>query len=95
MVNGLAQLVLKVTSPGVPDFYQGNETWEFRLVDPDNRQPVDFALRKKLLGALGGRRPAELLENWRDGGIKLFVTRTLLHLRREQGSFLRAAITFP
>jgi (1->4)-alpha-D-glucan 1-alpha-D-glucosylmutase len=52
MVNSLAQLVLKVASPGVPDFFQGTETWQLAMADPDNRQPVDFACREAMLGAL-------------------------------------------
>ena len=50
-VNGLAQTLLRLTVPGVPDLYQGTELWDFSLVDPDNRRPVDFALRQKMLGA--------------------------------------------
>src|SRR3990172_1995490 len=46
MVNSLAQTLIKITAPGVPDFYQGTEVWDFALVDPDNRRPVDFAARK-------------------------------------------------
>ena len=46
--NGLSQLLLKITSPGVPDFFQGNELWNFRLTDPDNRHEVDFAKRREL-----------------------------------------------
>ncbi len=56
--NSLAQVVLKVTAPGVPDLYQGTELWDFALVDPDNRRPVDYAERRALLGelaALAGR----------------------------------------
>jgi (1->4)-alpha-D-glucan 1-alpha-D-glucosylmutase len=52
MLNSLAQLVLKLASPGVPDLYQGNELWDFNLVDPDNRRPVDFAQRERLLEEL-------------------------------------------
>src|SRR5258708_5753358 len=48
-MNSLSQVLIKLVSPGVPDLYQGNELFEFRLVDPDNRQPVDYALRQKLL----------------------------------------------
>src|SRR3712207_2763961 len=54
VLNGLAQALLKLTVPGVPDVYQGNELWDFSLVDPDNRRPVDYALRAKLLRDLGG-----------------------------------------
>jgi (1->4)-alpha-D-glucan 1-alpha-D-glucosylmutase len=81
MVNSLAQLVLKCTVPGIPDFYQGSEIWDFHLVDPDNRRAVDFDRRRRLLDEAAQRPAAALLENWRDGGIKLRVTQTLLQFR--------------
>ncbi len=82
MVNSLSQVVLKITSPGVPDFYQGSELWDFSLVDPDNRRPVDFAHREALARADGRRRDwCELLRNWRDGEIKWHVIRALLEFR--------------
>jgi (1->4)-alpha-D-glucan 1-alpha-D-glucosylmutase len=85
MVNSLAQTVLKITSPGVPDFYQGTEIWDWSLVDPDNRRPVDFAVRKQMLESLEPAPSAEeLVESWRDGRIKLHVIRKLLALRRER-----------
>lgn len=99
-INSLSQLVLKMTVPGVPDFYQGNELWDLSLVDPDNRRPVDYALRKKLLAELGEQPdPAELLEHWTDGRIKLFVTREVLRFRRShsalfaQGAYHACAAT--
>jgi (1->4)-alpha-D-glucan 1-alpha-D-glucosylmutase len=101
MLNGLAQVLLKLTAPGVPDFYQGCELWDLRLVDPDNRGPVDFDRRKRLLASIEKRAresPAglckELAQNWKDGRAKLYVTWKLLNLRREyrelflEGSFL-------
>ncbi|QIF04870.1 malto-oligosyltrehalose synthase [Roseimicrobium sp. ORNL1] len=81
-VNSLSQAVLKLTTPGVPDFYQGTELWDFSLVDPDNRRPVDYAVRQQALGALAGVSPSDLLASWRDGRIKLFVSQQLLQLRR-------------
>ena len=82
MVNSLAQLVLKLTAPGVPDLYRGAELWDLSLVDPDNRRPIDHALRERLIDALeGARELAPLLEHWEDGAAKLFVTRTLLRWR--------------
>lgn len=90
MVNSLAQLALKITAPGVPDVYQGCETWDFSLVDPDNRRPVDFDARRALLGGLAQRAPRDLLRDWRDGGIKLQVARTLLRFRREQRQLFAA-----
>jgi (1->4)-alpha-D-glucan 1-alpha-D-glucosylmutase len=79
MLNSLAQTLLKITVPGVPDFYQGNELWDFSLVDPDNRRPVDYGHRHQLLEAIQqhSESPATLLEDlcthWTDGRIKLFL----------------------
>jgi (1->4)-alpha-D-glucan 1-alpha-D-glucosylmutase len=94
MVNSLAQLTLKLGSPGIPDFYQGTELWDLSLVDPDNRRPVDFALRARLLEevdeilSLGGdaRRDAaaDLLRRWPDGRIKLLLTAAGVRLRRDE-----------
>ena len=82
-LNSLTQVILKLTVPGVPDIYQGNELWDFSLVDPDNRRPVDYSHRAAVLAALGKEaNPRELLGSWPDGRIKLFVTRALLHARR-------------
>ncbi|HNQ87542.1 MAG TPA: malto-oligosyltrehalose synthase [Verrucomicrobiota bacterium] len=95
-VNSLAQTLLKLTAPGVPDLYQGTELWDLSLVDPDNRRPVDFAPRRTLLDALRARPEAgefqgllrELLENPADGRVKLFVIhRTLQHRRRYPALF--------
>jgi (1->4)-alpha-D-glucan 1-alpha-D-glucosylmutase len=77
-LNSLSQVVLKTCSPGVPDFYQGSELWDFSLVDPDNRRPVDYAARAALLREL----PApDALRNWTDGRVKLFVTSRALSVR--------------
>jgi (1->4)-alpha-D-glucan 1-alpha-D-glucosylmutase len=81
--NGLAQLVLRLASPGVPDTYQGTELWDLSLVDPDNRRPVDYEERRAALRAIEGARPEELLAGYRDGRIKLHVLRAGLRLRRE------------
>ncbi len=81
MVNSLSQVVLKGTVPGVPDFYQGCDLWDFSLVDPDNRRPVDYAARAKLLEEVQTRTPLELLRKWTDGGIKLWLTQKLLQVR--------------
>jgi (1->4)-alpha-D-glucan 1-alpha-D-glucosylmutase len=88
--NSLAQLLIKITAPGVPDFYQGTELWDLNLVDPDNRRPVDYAKRGALLAALPSvescRAPAacaeELLQQRRDGRVKMFVATRALHARR-------------
>jgi (1->4)-alpha-D-glucan 1-alpha-D-glucosylmutase len=89
--NSLTQTVMKLTLPGVPDIYQGCETWDFSLVDPDNRRPVDYSARAQVLEDLSGRLSrvedrgalfSELLTNWRDGAVKLATTTLLLRLRR-------------
>jgi (1->4)-alpha-D-glucan 1-alpha-D-glucosylmutase len=92
MINSLAQVVLKVGSPGVPDFYQGTELWSLRLTDPDNRAVVDLDYRARMLeaidaglGAADADRPAivrRLLESWLDGAIKMYVTTLALRERR-------------
>jgi (1->4)-alpha-D-glucan 1-alpha-D-glucosylmutase len=82
-INSLSQVALKLTAPGVPDIYQGNEIWDFSLVDPDNRRPVDYERRREMLRSLETSSPAELLRQWPDGRIKLFLTQRLLRFRRE------------
>ena len=79
-VNGLAQTLLKLTAPGVPDFFQGTEFWDFSLVDPDNRRPVDFAARVCSLRKAAS--PAALTGAWRDGRVKQAVIARTLALRR-------------
>ena len=78
-INGLAQTLLKLTLPGVPDTYQGSELWDFSLVDPDNRRPVDFVLRRRLLEAGPAAAP-----DWRDGGEKLRLICAVLQFRRRE-----------
>jgi (1->4)-alpha-D-glucan 1-alpha-D-glucosylmutase len=86
--NSLAQLAIKIGAPGVPDFYQGTELWDFSLVDPDNRRPVDYCMRTELLDALdvpSERRAtlaSELLQHPEDHRMKLFATTTMLRARR-------------
>src|SRR6266480_3780031 len=93
-INSLTQTLLKLTSPGVPDIYQGTEIWDYSLVDPDNRRPVDYELRRKMLKSLSSATPGELMQTWPDGRIKLFLTKHLLQLRRghtdlfERGEYL-------
>lgn len=93
--HSLSQILWKLTAPGVPDIYQGNELWDFSLVDPDNRRPVDYDRRRDLLGRIDGAlrdgRPrsdlaAELLAAPADGAIKLYLVTTLLRHRREQAA---------
>jgi malto-oligosyltrehalose synthase len=81
-VNGLTQTLLKLTTPGVPDTYQGAEFWDFSLVDPDNRRPVDFDVRRE---ALSRQAPmAELAGDWRSARIKQAVIRSALALRHRR-----------
>jgi (1->4)-alpha-D-glucan 1-alpha-D-glucosylmutase len=83
-VNSLAQTLLKCTAPGVPDFYQGTELWELSLVDPDNRRPVDYGLRRQRLDALEGATPEEIWARIDEGLPKLWVIRQALALRHRQ-----------
>jgi (1->4)-alpha-D-glucan 1-alpha-D-glucosylmutase len=89
MLNGLAQVLLKLTTPGLPDLYQGCELWDLRLVDPDNRGPVDFKYRERLLKQLErltgehADLSKELLQNWQDGRAKLYLTWKTLNFRRD------------
>jgi (1->4)-alpha-D-glucan 1-alpha-D-glucosylmutase len=89
-INSLAQTLVKLTAPGVPDTYQGAELWDFSMVDPDNRRAVDWRRRRELLGELVARLGrgeadhqafAELAANWRDGREKLFLMWRVLALR--------------
>jgi (1->4)-alpha-D-glucan 1-alpha-D-glucosylmutase len=82
-LNSLSQIALKATLPGVPDFYQGTELWDLSLVDPDNRRPVDFAAREKLLAALDVPNWPRLAETWRRGEIKFAWMLHLFKLRNE------------
>jgi (1->4)-alpha-D-glucan 1-alpha-D-glucosylmutase len=79
--NGLAQTVLRLATPGVPDIYQGTDYWDFSLVDPDNRRPVDFLVRAASLERAPA--PRDGLAHWRDGTIKQAVIARLLWARRE------------
>ena len=92
LLVALSQALLKVASPGVPDYYQGTELWDFSLVDPDNRRPVDYALRKKLLSRIeGNTSAASLLEDLSNGAAKLHVIRKGLELRKALPALFRGA----
>jgi (1->4)-alpha-D-glucan 1-alpha-D-glucosylmutase len=80
--NSLAQTTLLLTCPGVADIYQGSEVWDLSLVDPDNRRPVDYQLRSRLLKRLDGASPAEAAASAEEGGTKLWLIRRLLSHRR-------------
>jgi (1->4)-alpha-D-glucan 1-alpha-D-glucosylmutase len=88
-LHSLSQVLLKIASPGVPDLYQGTELWDLSLVDPDNRRPVDFYQRARLLTDLkmkesrgAGPLIHDLLANWKDGGLKLYITYKALNFRK-------------
>jgi (1->4)-alpha-D-glucan 1-alpha-D-glucosylmutase len=83
-VNGLAQTLLKLTAPGVPDVYQGTELWDHSLVDPDNRRPVDFALRRRLLSEVRDMSAQEAWRRIEEGVPKLWLTERALRLRKER-----------
>lgn len=83
-VSSLSQTLLKCTAPGVPDFYQGTELWDLNLVDPDNRRPVDYAVRRRLLKEAKGLRPEEALTRMDEALPKLVVIRRALGVRRHR-----------
>lgn len=90
MYNSLSMTLLKITSPGVSDFYQGTEVWDFSLVDPDNRRPVDYKLRSKMLEEIKRRESEigplkfarELTINKENGMIKLYLIHKALNFRK-------------
>jgi len=90
-VNSLAQTLLKFTAPGVPDTYQGGELWDLSLVDPDNRRPVDYELRRGMLDELrGGMAAEEILRRMDSGMPKLWTVHAALCLRREHPEWFGA-----
>jgi (1->4)-alpha-D-glucan 1-alpha-D-glucosylmutase len=92
LLNSLSQTLCKLTAPGVPDVYQGNEIWDFSLVDPDNRRPVDYERRRALLAQLQHSDPAparELAHSMEDGRCKLLLTWKALQLRRAHPQLFR------
>jgi (1->4)-alpha-D-glucan 1-alpha-D-glucosylmutase len=91
-INSLQQTVLRLASPGVPDLYQGTELWDFTLVDPDNRRPVDFAKRQEWLVTTP---PSEQLPAWRDGRVKLAIVQRMLALRQHQTPMLGQGVYVP
>lgn len=93
-VNSLAQTLIKLTAPGLPDFYQGSELWDLSLVDPDNRRPVDYDLRRKLLAGLDRATVAEVGADWDSGLPKLWLIKRVLQLRREHPGWFDAASSY-
>ena len=105
LFNSLSQTLLKLASPGVPDTYQGTELWDFSLVDPDNRRPVDYDRRRRMLQDLRSAAEADggnlrelardLVAVKEDGRIKLFVTYRTLHCRRDHPGLFSAGEYLP
>lgn len=96
MLNSLGQLLIKLTAPGVPDIYQGTELWDLSMVDPDNRRPVDYEIRRAMLRRLTDRAARnragllkELLGSMADGRIKLFTMHEVLQSRRQRERLFR------
>jgi (1->4)-alpha-D-glucan 1-alpha-D-glucosylmutase len=87
-INGLTQTMLRMTVPGVPDLYQGTELWDGSLVDPDNRRPVDYALRRDMLATR--KTPVQLMPDWQSGQVKQAVIGRTLALRRRLPSLFGA-----
>jgi (1->4)-alpha-D-glucan 1-alpha-D-glucosylmutase len=83
--NSLSQLLIKITSPGFPDFYQGSELWDLNLVDPDNRRPVDYERRKRILNEIKNSSDivGEVLSTKEDGRIKMFLMWKALEVRKK------------
>jgi (1->4)-alpha-D-glucan 1-alpha-D-glucosylmutase len=94
LYNALAQTLLKITSPGVPDFYQGTEMWNFSLVDPDNRRPVDYEILQKELDDLPDRG-ADLWKSIDDGRIKLYLIKKCLDLRSRRPQLFQEGAYIP
>lgn len=87
--NSLSQTLIKMTAPGIPDFYQGSELWDLNLVDPDNRRPVNFLKRKRIMSAIEDRRKKGnedllkyLLSSLENGAVKLFLIKKILQARK-------------
>ena len=105
MLNSLSQTLIKLTAPGVPDIYQGNELWEFSLVDPDNRRPVDYEERHRTLQLLKttfgsthqqtARKARELAQDMEDGLIKLYTVWKMLGLRNQRPELFREGEYIP
>ena len=89
-INSLSQTLLKLTVPGVPDIYQGCELWDLRLVDPDNRTPVDFDQRRKMLGQLEELKLDDVLARWDEGLPKLWTIHRALVLRQSHAEIFNS-----
>jgi (1->4)-alpha-D-glucan 1-alpha-D-glucosylmutase len=102
ILNSLSQTLIKITSPGVPDFYQGSELWDLSLVDPDNRRPVDFGKIRAMLAGIReqddagiGRLVQDLLSTIEDGKIKLFLIYRALKAKKANRKIFRSGAYLP
>lgn len=93
-INSLAQTLIKLAAPGIPDIYQGTELWDLSLVDPDNRRPVDFAPRKALLARAATISAEEAWQDWKSGLPKLWLIRRVLGLRTERPDLFAPSATY-
>ena len=86
MLNSISQTVLRFACPGVPDIYQGAELWDLSFVDPDNRRPVDYAARKRILERIKKEKePSALYDSYADGAVKMYALHRLLKMRADSG----------
>ncbi|MES2832921.1 MAG: malto-oligosyltrehalose synthase [Pseudomonadota bacterium] len=93
IVNSLTQMVLRLTLPGMPDLYQGTDLWDFSLVDPDNRQPVDYQARAEILDANADRRLGEI--SWQTGALKQRILHSILTCRRQYAEVFATGLYEP
>jgi (1->4)-alpha-D-glucan 1-alpha-D-glucosylmutase len=94
-LNSLTQTLIKLAAPGVPDIYQGTELWDFSMVDPDNRRPVDFKRMSHVASELDRRSVPSLLQDWRSGAVKLHLMRAGLRLRAQMPALFRTGRYLP
>ncbi len=96
--NSLSQNLIKITSPGIPDFYQGAELWDLNLVDPDNRRSVDFKKRQRYLKEIQSLKPTDLhslLNHFADGKVKMFETEKALEIRKKKKKLFQKGMYIP
>jgi (1->4)-alpha-D-glucan 1-alpha-D-glucosylmutase len=94
-INSLAQTLIKCAAPGVPDIYQGSELWDLRLVDPDNRGPIDFEMRRAMLAEVqAGLGVEEIMARMDSGLPKLWVIYKALHVRRDHPEWFSERSTY-
>jgi (1->4)-alpha-D-glucan 1-alpha-D-glucosylmutase len=94
-LNGLTQTLIKLAAPGVPDIYQGTELWDFSMVDPDNRRPVDFERISRLAARAGCGDVPALVRDWRSGAIKLYILKAGLRLRAQRPALFGGGTYLP